>query len=203
MIVHRDIEQGSLAWHLLRLGKPTASEFSNLLTPGFEIRKGEMVTTYLAKKVAEAYHGKPLPQPFTREMEDGQILEDEARSWLEFEHDLTVDQVTFIESDCRRFGCSPDGLIDAEDGGLELKCPEAHTHVKYLIKGVLPDEYAPQVYGSMLVTGRMRWRFMSYRRHFPPFLITVKRDEAIIAKISEAVTAFCGRIETELKKLKS
>lgn len=202
MIVHRDISQGTWEWDKLRLGKPTASEFSNILTPKFEARTGEMPFTYLAKKVAEAYRGKPLPAPFTREMEDGEMLEDEARSWLEITHDLTVDQVGFIESDDHRYGCSPDGLI-GEDGGLELKCPEAHTHLKYWMRGTVPDEYACQVHGCLFVTGRKWWKFLSYRRGYPAFLTTVHRDEAIMAKIEKAVTAFCDRIETELSKLKA
>jgi hypothetical protein len=201
MIVHRDIEQGTLAWHLLRLGKPTASEFSNILTPKFEERKGEMPFTYLAQKVAEAYRTKPLPSPFTFEMEQGEILEDEARSWLELENDLTVDQVTFIETDDKRMGCSPDGLI-GEDGGLELKCPQPKAHIKYLMRGTLPDEYATQVHGCMFITGRKWWNFLSYHRHFPPFLLKVERDESIIQKIESAVTNFCGRIDVELKKLR-
>ena len=202
MIIHRDIEQGTLAWDMLRLGKPTASEFDNILTPKFEARKGEMPFTYLAKKVAEAFRGKPLPAAWTFQMEQGTILEDEARSWLELEHDLSVEQVAFIESDDHKVGCSPDGLI-GDDGGLELKCPEAHTHVKYLMRGVLPDEYANQVHGSMYVTGRKWWKFLSYRRGFPPFLLTVQRDEIVIQKIHDAVSDFCAQIETQLQKLKS
>lgn len=201
MIIHDNIEQGTHEWHLLRLGKPTASEFSNIITPKFEARTGEMPFTYLCKKVAERFHGKPLPQPFTFAMEQGEILEDQARAWLEMDQGITVKQVCFIESDDRRFGCSPDGLI-GEDGGLELKCPEAHTHVKYLLKGELPPEYATQVHGCMFVTGRKWWKFLSYRRGFPAFLITVERDESIMQKINLAVSAFCDRIDEEIQKLK-
>lgn len=202
MKIHRDVEQNSLAWMKLRMGKVTASELGNLLTPKFELRTGEMPHTYLCKKVAEAYRGTPLMGFQSYQMEQGQELEDEARGWIAFESGLKVDQVAFIESEDGRSGASPDGLI-GEDGGLELKCPEPHTHTKYLLNGSLPAEYACQVHMSMYVTGRSWWKFLSYRRFFPPFIITVDRDEKIIATIGEAISKFSAKYDTALAKLKA
>lgn len=202
MIVHRDIDQSSLAWLKLRMGKVTASELGNLVTPKFELRTGEMPHTYLCKKVAEAYRGMPLMGFKSYQMEQGQELEDEARNWIAFDSGMKVDQVAFIESADGRCGASPDGLI-GEDGGLELKCPEPQTHVKYLLNGELPPEYAAQVHMSMFVTGRPWWNFLSYRRFFPPFLITVKRDEAKIKVIAEAVAKFAVKFDNALAKLKA
>ena len=52
MKVH-DVSQGSLEWLQLRAGVPTASEFDSLVSPTWEIRKGDMPRTYLHKKLAE------------------------------------------------------------------------------------------------------------------------------------------------------
>jgi hypothetical protein len=205
MIVH-DVEQGTLAWLQLHLGIPTASGLDNLLTTGFEQRTGEMVRTYIFKKVAEAWRGKPLVSLGSGgnwDTEQGMILETEAIPWFELEYETKVKRVGFITTDDNRFGCSPDGLIESEDCGLEIKCPAAHTHVKYLIDGKLPNDYAAQVHGGMFATGFKKWLFVSYRRGFPALLVEVERDEEIQAKIQLAVHRFHADFATWLAKVKT
>jgi hypothetical protein len=127
-----DVEQGSVQWLKLRLGIPTASEFHQLMTPLFKAKEGETPKTYLAKKLAEAWRGEPLPGFSSYATEQGTIREEDARPWYALEYDVDVQQVGFVLSDDERCGCSPDGLI-GEDSGLEIKCPNPDTHVKYLI----------------------------------------------------------------------
>lgn len=189
MILHTEYAQGSVEWMLARAGIPTASEFDNLLTPEFKPRTGETPRSYLAKKVAEAWQGGPLVQFNTFDMEQGHILEHEAVPWYEFEFSEPVRRVAFATTDDGRTGCSPDGLI-GEDGGIEIKCPQVHTHVGYLLKGGVPKDYLAQVHGAMFVTGRAWWKFLSYRRHFPPLLVLVERDDKIQEAISEALASF-------------
>jgi hypothetical protein len=181
--------QGSVDWAIARSGIPTASEFDNLVTPDFAIRKGEMPKTYLAKKLAEAWLGGPIASLNTFDMEMGKILEDEALPWFELESGLTVNRVGLITTDDGRIGCSPDGLL-GDDSGIEIKCPATHTHIGYLLNGTLPKEYAAQVHGSMYVTGRKSWRFLSYCRRFPALLLTIERDEGIQGAIHTALIRF-------------
>lgn len=202
MKIHDDIEQGTLQWLQLHVGRPTASEFDNLMTPEFEKRNGEMPKTYLAKKVAEAWQQRPLPQFSSWACEQGLIREEEAIPWFEMEYDCTLRRVGFITSDSGRCGCSPDALID-DKTGLEIKSPEAHTHVRYLLSGELPKEYRAQVHGSLYVTGFPEWRFMSYRRGFPNLVLTVKRDEAIMAKIGTILIGFYSAFDAAIEKLRS
>jgi hypothetical protein len=191
--IHNEI-QGTIEWMRLRWGRPTASEFKNLMTAKFEQRDGEMPKTYLAEKVAEKILNHALPGfGGSFDTEQGQMVEDEARAWFELEV-ARIRQVGFVTSDDDRCGCSPDGLI-GEDGGLELKCPLAQTHVKYLLAGGLPPEYAPQVHGSLYVTGRKEWTFMSYRRPFPPHIVRVQRDPVIMYKIETALKAFYEKFD--------
>ena len=94
----------------------------------------------------------------------------------------TVERVGFILHDCGKFGCSPDGLVSAKTWslpkqGLEIKCPEGKTHLRYLREGVLPNEYVCQVHASMAVTGLDRWDFFSFHPNLPPLLLTVERDD--------------------------
>ncbi len=187
-------EQGSVDWMLARSGIPTASEFDAILTPEFKPRTGEMPKTYIAKKIAEWWQGGPLASFNTFNMEAGQILEEEARPWYELQFGEEIQRVGLCLTDDERVGCSPDGLI-GEDMGIEIKCPEPHTHVRYILAGELPKDYAAQVHGGMFVTGRPLWRFLSYRRHFPSLVLLVERDEAIQAKIRDALETFLGALD--------
>lgn len=193
--------QGDAAWLRLRLGRVTASDMDRLVTPEFKLRTGEMPHTYLCEKLAEAWIGNPIAQFSTWETEQGQILEDEARRWYAFEFDdHKVQNVGFIEGDDSRCGCSPDALL-GDDGGLELKCCQYTAHLKHFLAGTLPKDYAAQVHMSLYVTGRPWWRFVSYRRGFPPFVRTVERDEKIMATIAEALTSFYEKFDAAFDRL--
>ena len=192
MIVHR-VEQNSLAWLQLHVGIPTASGLDQLVDSNFDFRKGEMPKTYMHKKLAEKWRGQPLIQLGSSgsfSTEQGMILEEEALPWFELEYDQPIDRVGFLTTDDASFGCSPDGLLVGKDCGLELKAPAAHTHVKYLIENRLPPEYAAQVHGGMFVTGFPQWVFCSYRRNFPPLVLTIMRNEEVIQKIAIALARF-------------
>ena len=118
----------------------------------------------------------------------GTLLEEEARDWYAMRQNREVQQVGFITTDDGTVGCSPDGLL-SKDCGLEIKCPKGSTHVGYLLNGKLPPAYAPQVHGSMWVTGFSKWIFISYHPAFRPLVVTVKRDE-YTKKVGVAVSKF-------------
>lgn len=180
--------QGSVDWMIARAGIPTASEFGNLVTDGFEIRKGEMPKSYVAKKLAEAWIGGPLAEFSSFDMEQGTILEDEAIPWFEFERGVKVERTGLITTDDGRIGASPDGLL--LDAGLEIKCPRVETQIKYLLKGALPPEYGPQVHGGMLVTERPMWTFVSYSRRLPKLVLSIPRDDKIQSVLLIALMEF-------------
>jgi predicted phage-related endonuclease len=199
MVIH-DVSQRTLDWSRLHVGIPTASGFHNLVTPEFRLRDGEMVKSYLYLKIAEEWRDAPVMDISTFAIEQGDLLEGEAKPFWELETGKKLREVGFITTDDGKAGCSPDGLID-DDNGLEIKCPTAQMHVKYLLDGALPKDYAAQVHGSMFVTGFPRWTFMSYRRNFPPFILEVQRDEKIIANIREAVNIFYDNMAIAREKM--
>ncbi len=208
MKIH-DCPQGTLEWTKLHFGIPTASGLDNLLTPEFELRKGELPKTYVYKKVAEKLQGRPLIDLSASSfmLEQGMIIEEEARPWYALEYNKHVNTVGFITADDGRFGCSPDGLIQAErlgagyDCGLEIKSPAAHTHVKYLVNGVLPKEYVAQVLGSIFVTGFKRWIFVSYRRGFPALVLEIHRDEKAMSAIARAIDSFHADFDRAMQRI--
>ena len=78
MIIH-PAEQGSAAWSEARLGIPTASEFSRIITPGGKLSKSR--DGYLAELLAEWALGEPVSDFMgTDWTERGHILEGEARA---------------------------------------------------------------------------------------------------------------------------
>ncbi len=205
MVKIHDIEQGTLEWTKLHFGIPTASGLDNLLTPEFELRKGEMPKTYVYKKVTETLQGRPLIDLSASSfmLEQGMIIEEEARPWYALEYDKKIKQVGFITTDDGRFGCSPDGLILNDECGLEIKSPAAHTHVKYLVNGALPKEYVAQVYGSMFVTGFKKWVFVSYRRGFPALVLEILSDRAAMDQIAKAVDSFHSEFDRAMQRIQN
>jgi hypothetical protein len=208
MKIH-DCEQGTLEWTKLHFGIPTASGLDNLITPEFELRKGETPKTYIYKKVAEKIQGRPLIDLNASSfmMDQGMIVEEEARPWYALEYDKRVRQAGFITTDDGRMGCSPDGIIEEDCGawecGIEIKCPSAPVHVKYLVNGVLPKEYVAQVFGSMFVTGFKKWIFVSYRRGFPALVLEIYRDEKAMAAISKAVDSFHSEFDRAMQRIEN
>lgn len=194
-----DVAQGSVEWMIARAGIPTASEFDALVTPEFKVRTGEMPKTYLAKKLAEAWLGGPLLGFNVFDMDQGQILEGEALPWYELEYGETVQRIGLATTDDGRIGCSPDGLL--KGAGFEVKCPRPETHIGYLLKGVLPKDYAAQVHGGMYVTGLHSWKFLSYCRRLPPLLLTVERDAEIQDALDEALSEFLAQFDAGWKRL--
>lgn len=197
-----DCAQGSPEWFDARAGIPTASEFGNLVSPTYEVRKGDMPASYLARKLAERWVGGPI-QDFggTGDMQQGTLRQADALAWFRFETNRQVHEVGFVLADDGKSGCSPDGLLDGDTSGIEVKSPRLDTHCKYLLAGRMPPEYNAQVQGSMYVTGAAEWTFLSYSPIMPPLLLRVDRDPDAQEAIATALAAFSDRIEGAYQRL--
>lgn len=185
-------EQGTQAWLLSRLGCPSASNFHKLITPVG--KPSTSSNSYVCELVSQIYT-KELPETFSNEwMERGNELEPKARQYYEMARGVEVQEIGFCKHDTLECGASPDGLVN-DNGGLEIKCPAPATHCQYLIDGVLPSKYVPQVMGCLWITGRDWWDFVSYHETMPALLVRVERDEDYIAKLADEVEKACKKIE--------
>lgn len=188
-----DAPQRSEAWFEARRGLPTCSRFDKILTPTKGQRSAgqdALIDELIAESVCPPDVG--VIRYVSPEMEHGIKLEAEARCCYELEHATEqVVEIGFALASCGQFGGSPDALV-GESGGVEIKCPNASTHVGYVRAGILPNEYKCQVHGYLVVTGRAWWDFFSYARGFRPFRVRVMRDE-FTAKLEAEVHAFCER----------
>lgn len=190
-----DHEQGSPEWFESRLGIPSASSYSKLVTSTG--KRASTFDDYCYQLACERITGERTETFKTPAMERGNELEEEARAAYEFIYEKEVIETGFILDNSKLFGCSPDGLININDTyghGLEIKCPMAKTHLKYLDNGKLPTEYKAQVHGCMLVTELPYWDFISYHPQIEMFFIRVERDEEFIATMKEFLIEASERI---------
>ncbi len=185
--------QGTPEWLEARMGVPTASEMDKLVSPLGKVREGKGVESYVALKLAEKWRGYPLPSFSGGAAEQGSLRESDAIPWLEMHLQTDVRRVGFITTDDGNCGCSPDGLLP-DGSGLEVKCPQANTHVGYILDGTIPDEYVAQVQTGIYVTGAKSWTFLSYSPGFPSLLLVVKPDPKIQDAIARAVADFSARL---------
>lgn len=171
--------QGQDDWFKARLGIPTASMYSKIITPTG--KPSSESDSYMNKLVAEYVTGE-VDSGFKNDwMKRGNELEPDARAMYSFLEDVKVEETGIVYKDEERLiACSPDGLIAGRNGGLEIKCPKASTFVSYVLANELPPIYKPQVQGSLYVTGCDYWDFMAYHPDFKPFLYRVLPDPVFI-----------------------
>jgi putative phage-type endonuclease len=194
-----DCEQLSDEWFAARCGVPSASRFNKIVTTNGD--RSKQATAYMYQLAGERIIGKAEETYMSASMQRGIEMEPKARQLYEMINDVDVQEVGLCYNDeHKQCSCSPDGLIDPK--GLEIKCPEIHTHIDYLLRGKLPTAYFQQVQGSMLVTGYDEWDFMSYFPGLPPLIVTVERNENFITALSEQLDEFCFDLAITTRKLK-
>lgn len=194
-----EFEQRSIEWHQARKGIPTASNFDRIITS--EGKQSKQRQKYLYELAGEKLGGIVDESYQSFAMTRGIEMESEARALYELLHE-NVQQVGFCLSDCNRFGCSPDGLI-GENGGVEIKCPLIHTHVEYLLncKEEMPTDYFQQVQGSIFVTGRAWWDFVSYYPGLPPLIIREEPNDVFQRLLKKELDLFCEELDALVKKM--
>lgn len=155
-----NLEQGSPEWFAVRKGKMTASHATAIGNCG----KG--LDTYIIEIMSEMYSSGENEQFGNKHTERGNELEPIARQVYEFENDIEVEQVGFIEHN-EFVGCSPDGLV-GEDGGLEIKCADDKKYFRHLIFGEneVDSDYLWQVQMNLKITGRKWWDLAYYNPNF-------------------------------------
>lgn len=195
-----EIDQGSPEWKIIRLGIPTASAFSRLMTPASRqfTAAGQK---YAEEKVAEMITGMDQGSDYiSEEMEMGQITEQEAADSYEFANEVKTQKVGFITDDEGLYGCSPDRLV-GDAGGVEIKRKTPAGMVKYLLEQKMDPAHRPQVQGNMLVTGRLWWDWHLYNPDMPRLTIRTYRDERYIKELKQDILMFRRLVFNKLKAL--
>jgi putative phage-type endonuclease len=198
------IEQGTEAWFQMRLGKITASRITDVIA---QVKSGEAAgrENYRIELVCERLTGKPTEGFTNAHMERGTELEPFARAWYEVETGEFVKQVSFVDHPTiKNAGASPDGIIG--EGLIEIKCPMAKTHIKYLLEDRVPAKYMPQMAWQMACTHSKWVDFVSYCPELPAdmqmFIKRYERDDAYIAELEAKVIEFDTEVEQVIARLR-
>lgn len=187
MIIH-DFEQGTEEWHQARLGIPTASEFSKILTGTGKISTQK--EGYIKSLLVERITGKTAGFEGNSFTDRGHEIEPEARAFYEMKSSDEVTEVGFCTDKKEQYGASPDALV-GDDGLLEIKSTIATTHIGYLENPEkLPAAYVSQIQGQLLVTGRKWCDFLAYHPDLPAVIIRVDRNEEYLIKLIATLHKF-------------
>lgn len=207
------MEQRSEEWFAARCGKVTASRIGDLMARN-KPAKGKTVgewsarrNNYLAEKVAERITGKPRDRRKVASLDHRIELEPDARAAYEFYYEREVVLAGFIEHPrIPFFGCSPDGIIDA-DGGAEIKCLDAEGHIELITAGSIDSDYLYQCHSNMACTGRSWWDFIAFNPDMPEelklWVQRVERDDALIEKIETNVIEFLAEVDQKVSLVKA
>ncbi len=196
-------------WWRARQGVPTASNAKKIVTAV----KGDLSDTavdyaccLIADRLTPGDYWLNQVDPKSQSMAHGSFRECEARNYMAMLRDCEIEEVGFVTNDAGTVGCSPDGFFPGRTCGLEVKCPELRTHVRYLIDDVLPKEHKQQVHASMAITGCREWVLLSYVNHVDPFIVLTEWD-SYTDRVAEALEKFVEmydgmwqRIEAKLKQ---
>jgi len=193
MKVYKDIQQGSEDWKRIRAWIITWTSLKDVLW----WPKAQETAIYNLI----AWEFAPLEETYTSSaMQRWNELEPIAKAKFEDMTKIKIEEVWFIKSDEYKddFGSwlwlSPDWIIATDfkqnkawsfkyTEGIEIKCPWAKNHAKYIIENKLPDEYKPQAINYFLVMEDLeKLYFVTYNPDFyikdkKLFIIEITREQ--------------------------
>ena len=198
-------EQRSPDWIKLRKGKITGTGLKKVVgTP--KARQG-----YLYEILAERIVDNEVEEMEEMAMERGVRLEPEGIAEFEKATGKKVEQVGFAVSDKNKYiANSPDGFIKIKGKyaeGLEIKCPNAATHLRYWLENRIPDEYYPQLIQYFIVNSDLkRLYFASYDPRIvihPLHILKLEREdlEDDIKNYTEQQIEFLKEVEKLYKQI--
>lgn len=199
-----ELVQGSVEWHLARVGKVTASRVSDVVAKT-KTGWGASRANYMAELIAERLTGVPADSYASPAMKWGNETEPQARAAYEFFRDCEVETVGFVDHPALKLsGASPDGYV-GKDGLVEFKCPNTATHIETLLGSAVPSKYFLQMQWQLACTGRKWCDFVSFDPRMPEtmrlFVRRLDRDDTGIHELECSVAAFLEEIAQKLLRL--
>lgn len=205
---------GDPEWYFERIGCVTSSRIADVVAK----RKrgdGELACRKNLKTqmIAEMLTGDTTNHFVSSAMQWGIDHETQARMEYERRTGATVIPVGLIHHPgLERCRATPDGWIKP-NGLLEIKCPESWTHTEYLIDGVVPAQYIPQMMWQM-ACGGPEIEFVDFSSFDPRvkkedaqmFIRRLDRDERAIGEMEDAAVQFLEELavkaETAMNNIK-
>jgi putative phage-type endonuclease len=197
------MEQRTDDWFAARLGKVTASRVADVIAKT-KTGYGASRANYMADLVVERLTGQKASSFTNAAMEWGTEQEPNAKAAYAAKTGILVEDVGFIDHPTVAMsGASPDGF--AEEGLIEVKCPNTATHLEYVLAELPPLKYFTQMQWQMACTGRPWCDFASFDPRLPERLqllvVRVPRDDDYIKMLEQEVTIFLQELDDKLNKL--
>lgn len=201
-----DVVQGSPEWLAARCGIPTASVFDSVMATIKSGGEAAERRNLRVRLLVERLTGKPFHTYENAAMRQGKEREPLAKRAYFAKTGNMLENVGFCRHDTLETGCSPDGLLLDENGGIECKCPELSNHLVYWRLKTEPPEYRWQIQGNLWITEREFWDFVSWNPDFPEHMQLVirrvYRDESAIQKLAGEVERFVDELVKEERAIR-
>lgn len=203
-----EVEQGTPEWMDLRIGKITASKVKAILNIDGKLKAKGPLQTALSKVLAEIETGFSNDSDFMSDaMEWG--VEHEFEVIDKYKTDMFAPIGFATNSKFKYLGCSPDMVFYGENAkfekGIEIKCPNSATHIKWHLDNKIPNEHLHQVLIYFLIFELEKMSFVSYdpRNNKRPYFekTILKKDiQPLLDQTEESILRFEFLISEHLKK---
>lgn len=199
-----EIIQGSSEWFYQRLGKVTASRVADVIAKtktGYSTSRDN----YMAQLVVERLTFTKTESYTNAAMQWGTDTEPFARAAYEAAQGVMVEEVGFVRHPTIEWaGASPDGLV-ADDGCIEIKCPNTLTMIETLLSQKVPGKYFTQMQFQLACTGRKWCDYVVFDPRMPAkaqlFVKRVDRDDTYIAEIEAEIVKFLAEVQSQVQQL--
>ena len=198
-MIEHPAPQGTTEWREARYGRPTASRFGRIVTPGGKPSKSQ--APYAAELTAEWALGEGVDDSLADNpwVARGKALEADARRYAAMVTGTKIRDCGLIyRDDGRTEAASPDGLAD-DVTPVELKCPMPKTHLLWLAQGLLPRAHVMQVQGQIWVCGAASAVFVSYCPGLPALVLEIDPDP----RLQEAIGTEVPRVVAMVREFKA
>lgn len=198
--IYLNCEQGTDEWHAARAGILTASVMSCLLVNGKGERGfGAGAFTLMNQLIGERFTGESADKfGGNFHTERGHELEPVAREFVSKRLGVTIESCGIILN--HGCGYSPDGLL-GDKGLIEIKTKLPKLQVEVILGEEIPAEHVVQCQVGLWVSERDYIEFASFYPGMPLFHKRANRDEAMIRKLTERVTAFYELMEERTQQI--
>jgi hypothetical protein len=151
------------AWLTARCGLLTGSRMADAMSYLKNGQPSEARSKYMRELLAERLTGQSAPHYVNEYMQWGLDHEDEMFDYFVErypQYDLRPSRF-YVHPTIENFGATADRECGA-DGIIEGKCPQTTTFLGYVLAGVVPEMYKPQMCVELLCSGRKWAGFIAY-----------------------------------------
>ena len=155
MVEIHNVEQKTLEWFQLKLGKIGGSTFKNFINLDGKLKSNSVLIGHIAGIIAEIETGMASDQS---DFESDAMAHGNEYEPICLEKYFTNSHLRKVgwatNPKYKHAGISPDAVyfdLGKYNTGLEIKCPTSKVQIKRFIEDKIPNEYLPQILMYFLI----------------------------------------------------